>query len=468
MKSSDQEFTINISFRPEIKGMHLTLINGNLEVIRDENADQLAVRLFKGVYLLKIKYLYYYQEHFITADEDKTIVLDINYPATAPILSFHTTHEWFSNPAEKYSEEPTWKGGDGNPDFLFFAARYDKDVQTASNPESWRSSYSIFNDANTVRLKFCDENARYDNNEGWMCFSGQFSPGLYFLRYDADKASRIFPFYIYDDFQTQFFLRYDQSPDFKNCIFFYTKKMQFRRSFEEYLVLDKILFAYSNYSKYELINADDFLIIAEHPYLVSLVRILQLTLGVEKPDFENCGLLELPDLQFVKNTEDNLLHLSNTLPVLSFVMNKYLHKGDSSDLLFEPASLLDRTVDFSLLDIFWSSFSEIGEVSNWKNIYSPLLENAPFFPIQSQNGLIVKLGKTLLNTVFKNKQPEITEKINFLLGEKLFSEKSITEINTIINKVNGLSEMSREFGLPPTTILREYKRYKDIYDKLKK
>ncbi len=60
----------------------------------------------------------------------------------------------------------------------------------------------------------------------------------------VQRTPRIFPFYIYDQYQTQFFIRYHNKADMENCFFFYSNKQSFSRDAEKNnVVLDKIMYA---------------------------------------------------------------------------------------------------------------------------------------------------------------------------------------------------------------------------------
>ncbi len=464
MLISENKYHISISFNQRIEELLLTLVDGTFETVYSGITEQLNIELPEGIYKLIAKFIDYTQEYPLIIDESKNIRLDFNYPSVAPILSFVTTHEYFHGNSEQYSKFTTEKESKTNPSFLFFAAKYEKDKFPNILIENLLVNYSIINSDNEILYQFGSENSKFSNEYGWLAFSNKLENGQYFLKWNIESECRIFPFYIFDNYQTQFFIRYSTAPDFENCFFFYTKKMCFNVDAEEYLVLDKILFAYKDYSNYKLLTEKDKIIIQQHPYLVTLIHILQSELN-EKHDCENYEHLMLPDLILISDKPSEIED-SEMLPVISTVMNKYSNNKKNKKLSFKPASLVDRTIDHIRYDLFWNNFSKIDNTIDWLDLYSKFVNRSDLFPVSNSDNQIVKLSKRVANTFAKANKDTIEERLNSLIG-KIQIENYESKINDTFNSIRDVSEIADKLNLPPTKVLRNYDTYKGIYDKLK-
>jgi hypothetical protein len=473
--SSSEVYHVQINFNQSVQDLHLVLINGNLEKIVDVIDDRLELQLPKGVYLLKMEFMDYYQEQYLSIEKDELLFLDLNYPITTPVMAFKTTHEYFSGPAEQYSTVCSHQPEQNKrPDFLLFVARYDRDMQFGGTPSDWVGNFRFYDISHTVDIQLDKTNSMIEEWAGCFCFSSSFAPGLYFLEYKEGENKRIFPVYIYEHYQTQYFIRYNQGPDFANARVFFTRNFHFKREFPEYFVLEKVLLAYANYKHYDKLTEEDFKVIVVHPYLVALVNILNKALknGVKMIEAEE---LELPDKLYLMG--DGHVNLSHQPPLMGFVLNSYLKNSSpaTSDEAFaasiiEPASILDRVIDSVYKDIFWTSFSEIADPMTWKKLYTELLDENAIIPFSRQN--IMKILKSKVMQLLKNNEPLINEKIDFLLGEgnkgnleKL--EGNVAYIQNVMKDVKDVVEMSKEFGVPPTMVLRNYTMYSQKYKAVK-
>ncbi|MEC5167211.1 hypothetical protein RCH18_002961 [Flavobacterium sp. PL11] len=307
-----------------------------------------------------------------------------------------------------------------------------------------------------------DTNTQYNNDYGCLAFSNKLENGSYFLKWNINSESRIFPFFIYDSYQTQFFIRYAAIPDFQNCFFYYTKKMDFSFIYKEYLVLEKIRFAYKNYSNYDLLTQDDINTIQEHPYLVSLVNILQTELG-KKLDFLPYEYLPLPDLDVISKNKNNN-NSSEILPIISSIMNKYVNKNNQ--LSFEADSLVDRTIDNLRHDLFWTNFSAIDNLNDWITLYSNL---------KNKTNLALNTGAALKSNTLNNKSTDnfqkekkdkVSQKLNSIIQNNQVDNYQ-QKISELIDDIQEVSNIAEKLDLPSTLVLRNFGKYKRIYDKIK-
>ena len=464
MLSSENKYQVTISFKQNIEGIFLTLIDGTLETVYSGTDQFLHLTLPEGIYKLRAKFIDYTQEYALIIDENKDIYLDFDYPSVAPILSFKTTHEYFHGNSEYFSHHSTNQKVQEPSNFLFFAAKYDKDSNKDVIMENLLPDYSIINSENETLYPFNTETAKYDNDFGWLAFSDKLSNGLYFLKWNTESDGRIFPFYIFDEYQTQFFIRYSQTADFDNCFFFYTQRMSFRFDAEEYLLLDKILFAFKDYNNYNSLTEKDKCIIQSHPFLVTLVHILQYELSVEKPDCDNWEHLTFPDLLLQKGTESES-EFTELMPITSPVMTKYLSNTKRKNFSFKPASLIDRTIDNVRYDLFWNNFSKIDNTIDWIELYTKYINKSDLFPVSNEDNQIVRLSKKVANTFAKASKGTLDKRLNALIG-KIKVENHDDKIAETLNSIGDISEIADKLNLPPTKILRNYDTYKRIYEKL--
>lgn len=469
--NNSELYNLHIWFYQQVKGIRLQLVNGNLDVIFDDIANEINLPLPKGVYQLKIYYLDFFQEKFFTVDKNLEIGLELEYEITTPIKGYGTSHEYYSGDAKAVSISCTMGKKDITPNFFFFAALYDKNKPSEDIAEMWLSHYSVFSIDGSVNIQLDKTNAVFDNTYGKVIFSGYLDTGLYFLKYKKESVIRIFPLYIFEGFQTQFFIRYSQVPDFINCRFFFSSNFRFSESGDEYVVLEKILCVYSNFKNYEMINNEDIEVIKLHPYLVSLVNILFSSVP-EQILKDNPSIpavspvagskqLDLPDILYCNSSNSEIYNLSDKLPLLSFIIVKYTRQLDNSDILFKPASLLDRIVDHINYDLFWNNFSKIDDPDAWAKVYKPLLQN-----IEESPRPLFRSIRSIANSIINKWNPQYEKNLKQLVGKLNLKEEQKESFSGVLNNIKDVSEMSKKFGLPPTTILRNYKKYSDYYSRL--
>lgn len=468
MMNFDIKYKVTISFNQILEGLQLTLVDGIFNTIFTGISERLEVELTQGAYQLKASFIDYYQEYLILVDASKDFIFDFNYPSVAPILKFKTTHEYFHGNAEHYSRVSTLDLTT-NPNFLFFGAKYYKELFPNIIMENCLTEYSIYDKENKLLFKFNNTTCKYSNEYAWFTFSNKLIEGMYFLKWSKDSNTRIFPFYIFENYQTQFFIRYNELPDFENCFFYYTNKMDFKYDAEEYLVLDKILFAFKDYKNYKSLTEKDRFIIQQQPYLVSLIHILQQSLAIKNLDFASWGHLPLPDLHLLSQHKDKS-NLNELMPVISSVMSKYAVNKKSDGLRFKPASIIDRTIDHIKYDLFWNNFSKIDELSEWNDIYSQLIQKSKFYPNSNSDNQVIKISKTVgnwyRNYFGKIGQTTIQERMNSLLGN-IESEDFQTKFDDTINSIGDVSQIADKLNIPVTKVLRNYATFKNIFNKIK-
>jgi hypothetical protein len=469
--SNSDKYRLRVRINQDVPDINMTLINGVLETVYKTQGREFNLLLPKGVYQLKLQYLNYYQEKFFSIDDDFELQLDLDYPFTPPALNYKTTHKYYSEAAEWCSYRVTYGEHTVTPNFFFFAALYFTEKQAIGHPAQWAKSYRIFNIDKTTDILF-EFNSIIDVESGMLCFSAVLEPGLYFLSYTGNPEHRIFPIYIFENYQTQFFVRYTEYPDFVNSRIFFAYKEGFHRADDKYVLLEKIICSFSDFKNFKWITNEDIEGIKKHPYLVALVNILFQSMppnildqygGNEQTSpVTECKFLQLPDMGYCNQGESYIFSHSGEPPVVSFLLTKYLHQPDNEKLLFEPASILDRIVDNLNYDIFWTNFSAIDEPEIWSGTYKNLLQTIG----ESSNPLIRKITRAK-NAVFNVPNSQVEESLKYLVGRISLTNEQMDSLSETLGKIKDVSEMSKEFGLPPTSILRNYQKYVGYYIKIK-
>lgn len=470
--NTSEKFRLRVSFNHQVNGIRFQLVDGELNTIYDEVGMKLDRYVAQGIYHLKISYIDYFQEKFFSVSDNTELKLDFDYPFTVPALDFKTTHEYYSLDAERFSLKATCGRMEHRPNFFFFAALYDPEKKSPVPVSKWLDCYTLFNTNKSVNVKLNYNNTICDNKWGKVCFSAFLQPGLYFLSYNDTSIQRIFPIYIYDKYQTQFFIRYSDMPDFVNSRIFYSDAGCFRQSAIEYLLLEKIIFSFSDFKNFQSINAGELENIKKSPYLVTLVNLLfqilpphiaqQYKPYSHKSPVEDCKSLELPDLIYCKNDQLDVYPNSDKPPLLSMILSRYTHRHDNGQLLFKPASTLDRIVDNLHYDLFWTNFSKIEEPETWAKTYRPLLRT-----IHESPNAIVRTVCKAKDAVLDLWNPPFDDTLKYLVGKAVLAEGQTEAVTEMVNKIKDVSVMTKEFGLPPTTILRNYRKYTKYYFQIK-
>lgn len=464
MNDSDIKYSIHISFRQPLDGLQLVLVDGTLNKIVEEETQKLELTLPKGIYQLKASFIDYFQEYFLTVSQDEHFVLDYHYPMTSPSMEFATTHEYFSNPAETWSRKCTSGHKNKIPNFFFFAAAYDKDVLHKEEIiTDLLVNFTIFDPNGKLNIRFDDDNSFVDPEAAVVAFSARLKEGMYLLKYKKEEERRIFPFYIYNEYQTQFLLRYKQTPDFCNSFFYYDNKFGFNRNDNQYLLLDKIQYAYKDYNNYKLLTNSDRSAIKTHPYLVALLYVLHLVTENDQDwiEFIDSPILELPDITILKALKDiNQQINSEKLPIISAIMAKCMVTAGKK-MEFKPGSIMDRVLDSLSFDIFWNNFSDVEDLSLMEKLYNDLLDKSKYYG----KNLKRKATEIIINSISPEMLKE--DRLNSLLGnDPIETPESNTKFIDAINSVGNVSKISNKLNLPPTTVLRNYEKYDEIYKKM--
>lgn len=472
MTSSDASLhPINLSIGKYIHGAKVTIIDSEFNKIHSAESPTISLSLARGLYQVRIDSAGYYQEEYIKITQPQNFCIEMDRYSSIPAHPFKSTHEYYHKPAEQYSKETTYKKEDNKkPNFLLFIANYDRQLVGSSLPVA--SDFSFFNDQRTVDIDLNSDNSHINNNDGLLLFSGHFVTGLYFFSYRSDKEVRIFPIYIFDNYQTQFFLRFTSSPDFSSCRIFFSEKMQFDADDTTYCTFEQLLLTFSDYNQYKNLSDEDHINIDESGYLKCLVNILHAVLRTNWPngkpmpsslntEYRESEILVLPDYKYLKNTMETL---RDELPMLAFIMYKF---SGNDEAVIPLASVMDRVAEFLKYDIFWTSFTNLDSPAEIADaMRKEMIEPSTLGWLM---GFVHKTG------IFNSGKNILKREDRKWIKEKVLKTLSKEDIEFLNGKMKAFVKsradaklIAAKFNIPVTTVLRRYSELKKTYDEMEK
>lgn len=500
MSNSDiQSFNVTVRLNRFVPGSKLTIIDSVYNKIVSDTTGSLTRKLSKGLYQVRIDAPGYYQEEYIKVLKDEEFVIELRSYSSIPVYPFKSTHEYYLKPAERYSKENTYqKDASRKPNFFFFLANYESKLPGSAVPVI--EEFYFFNDSKTVAIDLTLSDSYSNLEDGLIIFTGQFDQGLYFLAHRPKERvtqdgqiekgeTRILPIYIFENYQTQFFLRYTNKPDFSTSRIYFSERMCFDHSDKVYYALERLLLAFSNYDYYDYLSDEDHINIKQSPYLKALVNILHSALYLsqskefslkektsekelkkllefEKQRYHESEVLQLPDVAYLKRsmnlTIDDEHDLADKPPVLSFLMFKY---SSNDNISITPASVMDRVAEFLKYDIFWTSFTNIEDPKDIAEAIRKGLEVPSTFDwIKSFVHNTGILGSK--RNVFRREDRQwMKEKVKEAFTKE-DTELLRSKVNQFVSSSGDAKLIASKFNIPVTTVLRRYKELKKAYNEM--
>ena len=439
MSNSSSGFRIIIQLNRPMAAASLTLIGSSFNRITSSASDKLEATVPAGMYQVCIEAPGYYQEEYIRVTGDASFTLDVKKVSAFPVAPYISTQTKQQESAREYSlRQTSTKETSVRPNFVFFFATYEANVDGVQLPFN---KFTLYNDDVTIRFE--SGKTYYNEQDGVVVFSTHIPVGLYFLSYPEQKNDRIIPVYIFQEKQSQFFIRCSSkskivTPDFFNCRIFYSDVMEFDPKSHVYYVMERLLTAFSNFSYYSSLTSDEETAIASSSYLTALSKLLELAVKQSSP-ISKTPALDLPDLKYWTISPDDsaaLAKLSDEIPTLSFVMYKF-----SKDAV--PTSMLDRVAENVKYDLFWTSFTKIeSRQSVAKDIQRAIWNTSTFGKVKNM----------IYNTLPFSGSVNIDE-----------VQKELTAYTK--QHIDG-AVIAKKLNIPITTVIRKYGEYKKIYDSI--
>ena len=214
----------------------LELFDGEGKLVAG-NYKYISEKLARGLYQLNI----YSNEKL----ETETIRLDKdylgNYTNTGSYSSIsgyflESSHEYYTETSKYWSDHFTSdekKYEDGSSVFIFFRYpdRVIRDQQkTVAESMGWR--FSLLDKERNLLYRLNENHIKEDKDFGWLAFHAALPSGIYYLVYNGPLKREI-PLYIFEDWQTQFFLTFKRTPIFP------TARILFRKPNSPFPIFEK-------------------------------------------------------------------------------------------------------------------------------------------------------------------------------------------------------------------------------------
>lgn len=215
------KFNFSINIPSDLgKLTHLKLFNGYNKLICDQY-DNIDTEVDKGIYQLRIEINEHVEDRMYRIAGDTYDQIDtIDSSSSVPIPGLSSTHEYFSYPSQDWSVKSTIdsdKNIKGSSIFLFI--RYEDDSVPFEEVHGFEKNFTILNSKRKPIYQLSDTNTHIDAGKGSsyfgsVSFNVAAEPGQYYLLYQSDLFSRELPIYVFENYQTQLFMNFNQAPIF--------------------------------------------------------------------------------------------------------------------------------------------------------------------------------------------------------------------------------------------------------------
>jgi len=243
-------FSFQIQNRALAPFTHLKLFNGYNEVVGKCYGD-MDMEIPQGLYQLRIEMNDFVEDRNYRVEAGSQVndeIIDFKLNSAIPVYGFSSTHEYFSNPAEEWSRKSsvTGLGISGSSLFLFLSYSEEDKPFDMSFIEAGYFSLLDGNRKLKYRLRVDRVKLETGKNENAgvffasVCFTDEMSAGQYYLIYRSPDLKREIPVYVYQDWQTQVFIRIREFPIFASTRISLSRN-GFMRNDEDILQLDAMI-----------------------------------------------------------------------------------------------------------------------------------------------------------------------------------------------------------------------------------
>ena len=211
-----------------------------------EKYKSISEQLERGLYQMNI----YSNEKL----ETQTIRLDKDYYGNyenkgsySSISGYflESSHEYYTETSKFWSDHFTLdekKYDEGSSVFIFF--RYpDREIrdQQKNVAESMGWRFSLLDKNRNLLFRLNENHIKEDKDAGWLVFHAPLDAGIYYLVYNG-PVKREIPLYVFEDWQTQFFLTFKRTPIFPTARILFRKPNSAFDIFEyDNMEVDKLL-----------------------------------------------------------------------------------------------------------------------------------------------------------------------------------------------------------------------------------
>ncbi|MCP4220289.1 MAG: hypothetical protein GY765_37000 [bacterium] len=197
----------------------ISILDGN-DRLQFEAFGSVETRLPKGLYTIRTE-LYGNMEEYMVRHvkaTEKCVPAPKMY-SSALLENFASSHEYYTAPAVQWSRANTYTGtltapGDSNGGIFIFLRYGSSELARKLTTKAMDGMlYSLLDKDRKTICPLEPMLVKQNNQDGWLAFSADLSPGLYFLRYSGTPPREI-PLYIYGNWQTQVFVMLHKQPLF--------------------------------------------------------------------------------------------------------------------------------------------------------------------------------------------------------------------------------------------------------------
>ncbi|GAA3611658.1 hypothetical protein Q4Q39_04910 [Flavivirga amylovorans] len=410
-----------------------------------------TIELDKGVYFLEAELNGIVKQVKIRLDGDKSINVPSPIYSSMPLYDAVTTSESKLFDGLKYSSQLT-DPASGNKHFqetgfFIFLRSSDLDRQTI-RPEKFR--IFILDKSQQVIREINTSNSKLDERGYWMAYSGEFSPGQYFVEVELRNKAWCFPVYIYPQIKANLFLTVKNVPLYRSLKIFYNEgynafQPENKHTISTDIALDRLAnFQFDNLPKdtmNELLN-EKF----EQP-MFGFLSLYFLLLRKKRPEkrlietvinnmqYNILRTEESPELDILKRMANAKLgtnfqinkHQNVLVPMFSFGLDTIISDWNNDKTLFDEESPINDATDNLLRGTPFSIWSvdRLKRVSFIKMFVNKVRE----FPLikdldtSRPNHIRLKGNNEFINTLLGNVNIN-EDKLNSLMEYLYFGGKN--------------------------------------------
>jgi hypothetical protein len=207
LSSSDPVYSVLVTTDPEAR----VVIFDGYDCVVQRGVGTTNWNLTPGLYTIRAELAGQLVQTRISVPGPTAISLTPQIYSPAPIDGAATTHEYYHDPAEEWSNKRTLTRAElGEGGWLFIFVRLSS--KTAARKGDIAQGLSVHDATGNLILDLADKGlTKSDEESGWVLISTPISPGFYRLRHEGEQT-REMPLYVYATFSTQVFITYFHRP----------------------------------------------------------------------------------------------------------------------------------------------------------------------------------------------------------------------------------------------------------------
>ncbi|MCP4155893.1 MAG: hypothetical protein GY757_49670, partial [bacterium] len=208
--NNKKKFSFNVDLKNPSEFTKVTIFDSN-DRVQASAYNRTSTQLPRGLYTVRAEMDGHMEEKVVRHAGDSNIQIDTPGRFSSALLSgFRTSHEYYTDPAVNWSKTNTAKSVapdkyDNGGIFIFLRYATGDIFKKLFTGNSIGALFSLEDHRGNRVCTFTPGFIKEDLESGWLAFSTDVEPGLYFIRYSG-SVPRMIPLYIYQGWQTQVFL----------------------------------------------------------------------------------------------------------------------------------------------------------------------------------------------------------------------------------------------------------------------